>query len=43
MNRKSMGDIISKLLLFNDESDENFPKKKNGIIKKSIRRIKNFK
>ena len=40
MNRKSMGDIISKLLLFNDESDENFPKKKMGLLRRVLEELK---
>ena len=35
-----MGDIISKLLLFNDESDENFPKKKMGLLRRVLEELK---
>ena len=40
MNRKSMGEIISKLLLFNDENDENFTKKKMDLLTRVLEELK---
>ena len=40
MNRKSMGEIINKLLLFNEEIDENFPKKKVELLTNVIEELK---
>ena len=40
MNRKSMGEIISKLLLFKDEGEENFPKKKMELLSRVLEELK---
>ena len=43
MNRKSMGEIINKLLLFNEEIDDNFPQKKVELLTNVIEELKNAK
>ena len=41
MKRKSMAEIINKLLLFNEENDENFVQKKMGLLTKVLEELKN--
>ena len=43
MNRKSMGEIINKLLLFNGESDENLVKKKMDLLLRVLEELKETK
>ena len=43
MNRKSMGEIINKLLLFQEETDESFIQKKMDLFKRVLEELKNSK
>ena len=40
MKRKSMAEIINKLLLFNDETDENFVQKKMELLSRVLEELK---
>ena len=43
MKRKSMGEIINKLLLFNEDTDNNFVQKKMDLLSKVLEELKSAK